>query len=380
MAHDPTPAQHNSDPLELSPRQAHRACARGATLVDIRDAEERALGWAEDSRSIPASVLRQRCPDPPVILLCARGVRSLAMAREMAASGIEGVHSVAGGLQAWQEAGLPVAYPDGIDAQAAGRYARQLVLPEVGPGGQRRLGRARVTLVGAGGLGSPAALYLAAAGVGHLRVVDHDTVARSNLHRQILYTDVGVGQAKADSAAARLVGLNPDVNVEAVSERLQSGNVERLLQDSDVVVDGSDNFPTRYLVSDACLKLARPLVYGAVMRFEGQASVFDPASRRGVNPCYRCLFPEPPDAADAPNCATAGVLGVLPGLVGMVQATETLKLLLGLGETLVGRLLRIDAAAMRFRESAVRADADCAWCAPGKPFPGYVDYEAFCSD
>jgi molybdopterin/thiamine biosynthesis adenylyltransferase len=236
-----------------------------------------------------------------------------------------------------------------------------------------------VLLVGAGGLGSPAALYLAAAGVGTLRIADDDRVERSNLQRQVVHGDADVGREKVASAAAAISALNPRVRVEQVAERITADNVERVLEGVDVVFDGGDNFPVRYLLNDACVKLAKPLVYGAVHRFEGQVAVFDAGRRRGLAPCYRCLFPEPPPPEAAPNCSEAGVLGVLPGVVGMLQATEVLKLLLGIGEPLAGRLLQFDALAMRFRETRLAPDPGCAVCARGRPFPGYIDYARFCA-
>ncbi|MGN6513397.1 MAG: ThiF family adenylyltransferase, partial [Lysobacteraceae bacterium] len=227
--------------------------------------------------------------------------------------------------------------------------------------------------------GSPAGFYLAAAGVGTLRLVDDDVVDRSNLQRQILHADARIGLPKVESAAQALAALNPRTRVEAVRERVTSANVEALLEGVDVVVDGADNFPARYLLNDACVKLGKPLVYGAVHRFEGQVSVFDAGRARGVAPCYRCLFPEPPPPEAAPNCSEAGVLGVLPGVVGLLQATEAIKLLLGIGEPLRGRLLQFDALAMRFRETRLVPDPDCALCAPGRAFPGYIDYARFCA-
>ena len=212
-----------------------------------------------------------------------------------------------------------------------------------------------------------------------LRIADDDVVDRSNLQRQILHTDARIGTPKVESAAIALSALNPRTTVEAIRERITSDNVERLLEGVDVVVDGADNFPARYLLSDACVKLGKPLVYGAVHRFEGQASVFDAGRHRGVAPCYRCLFPEPPSPESAPNCAEAGVLGVLPGVIGLLQATEAIKLLLGIGEPLRGRLLQFDALAMRFRETRLLADPACPVCAPDRAFPGYVDYAAFCA-
>jgi molybdopterin/thiamine biosynthesis adenylyltransferase len=244
--------------------------------------------------------------------------------------------------------------------------------------GQKQLERARILLVGAGGLGSPAAFYLAAAGVGFLRLVDDDVVDRSNLQRQILHTDAGIGIAKVVSATQRLSALNPRVKIEAVQTRINAENVESLIGDVDVVIDGADNFPTRYLLSDACVQMAKPLVYGAVHRFEGQVSVFDAGRQRGKAPCYRCLFPEPPRAEDAPNCAEAGVLGVLPGIIGLLQATEALKLVLDIGQSLSGRLVQFDALQLRFRETRLTPDPHCAVCAPGAQFHGYEALQALC--
>ena len=258
------------------------------------------------------------------------------------------------------------------------RYSRHLLLQEVGAEGQRRLEGSRVLMIGAGGLGSPAAFYLAAAGVGHLRIADDDVVDRSNLQRQILHTEARIGEPKVASAQATLGALNPRTQVEAMQARVTSDNIERLLDGVDVVLDGADNFPVRYLLNDACVKLGIPLVYGAVQRFEGQVSVFDAGRHRGELPCYRCLFPEPPPPEFAPNCAEAGVLGVLPGVIGLLQATEVVKLLLGIGDSLAGRLLQFDALSMRFRETRLRHDPGCAVCAVGRPFPGYIDYAAFC--
>jgi molybdopterin/thiamine biosynthesis adenylyltransferase len=252
-------------------------------------------------------------------------------------------------------------------------------LAQVGAAGQQRLMASRVVVVGAGGLGSPAAFYLAAAGVGTLVLVDDDRVERSNLQRQILHTDAAVGLPKVVSARERLLALNPRLRVDGVQARLAPENVEALLRGADVVIDGSDNFATRYLVDAACRELALPLVYGAVERFTGQVSVFDAGRQRGRAPCYRCLFPEPPGADAAPNCAEAGVLGVLPGLIGMLQATEALKLLLGIGDPLVGRLLTVDALGMRFRELALPADPDCPGCGAHAVFDGYAAIETFCA-
>lgn len=275
-----------------------------------------------------------------------------------------------------QTAGSTPARTLGDDART--RYADQLSLPEVGETGQRKLADARILLVGAGGLGAPAGLYLAAAGVGTIGIVDHDRVERSNLQRQIIHADARVGEPKVASARAALLARNPAIDVRTHPVRLAPDNVEEVFAGYDVIIDGSDNFPTRYLVNDACVRLGLPNVHGSVFRFDGQVSVFWPAGPEH-GPCYRCLFPEPPPPELAPSCSEAGVLGVLPGTIGLLQATEALKLVLGIGQALVGRLLCFDALAMHFREFNVRADPTCAYCGAGRPFPGYVDYEQFCS-
>ncbi|MFC1530923.1 molybdopterin-synthase adenylyltransferase MoeB [Gemmatimonadota bacterium] len=264
--------------------------------------------------------------------------------------------------------------PVGLTPEETLRYHRQIILPQVGIEGQKRLKNASILLVGAGGLGSPAALYLAAAGVGRLGVVDDDVVELSNLQRQVLHDTPSVGRSKTESAHRRIARINPDVQVEEHPVRLDSDNALRILRGWDVVVDGSDNFPTRYLVNDACVLLGIPFVYGAIFRFEGQASVF--AHQGG--PCYRCLFRDPPPPDMVPSCAEAGVLGVLPGLVGTVQATEAIKLVLGVGDSLIGRLLLVDTLQMEFREVELRRDPDCAVCGETPSITSLIDYEEFC--
>jgi molybdopterin/thiamine biosynthesis adenylyltransferase len=295
------------------------------------------------------------------------------------AAGYAQASSVAGGFQRWKREGLPFEMVSALNADARERYARQVAIPEFGELGQLRLAQARVLVVGAGGLGSPAAYYLAAAGVGHVRLVDHDVVERSNLQRQILHTETRLGQLKVESAAASLRALNPSVTIEPVAQRVGVANVDALLADIDVVLDGSDNFATRYLLNDACVRWRKPLVYGAVHRFEGQVSVFYPACDARA-PCYRCLFPEPPPPDAAPNCAEAGVLGVVPGLVGVLQATEVIKLITGIGAPLIGRLLHLDATNTAQREVVVPRDPTCAACVTGAAFAqGYQDYGAICA-
>ena len=264
-----------------------------------------------------------------------------------------------GGTERWIAEGLPL--QDGAEpAEFLDRYSRQIRLPQVGLEGQRRLREAGVLLVGAGGLGAPAALYLAAAGVGRLRVADHDVVERSNLQRQVLHSEAGIGTPKVDSALARLRGLNPSITVDACPVHVEASNVDALLDGIDVVLDGADNFPAREVINTACIRHRVPMVYGAVQRFEGQASVFDAGRHPGIAPCYRCLFPEA--GGDVPNCSEAGVLGVVPGIIGMIQATEVLKLILGIGEPLTGKLLRFDALAMRFDTVRVPVDPECPVC------------------
>jgi len=369
---------------EVTPTEARDLVRGGATLIDVRDPDEIAGGVPAGSRHIGRGFLElrveQAVPDPSatVVLICAGGTRSLFAADGLRRLGYSDVRSVAGGFKQWKEDALEIEVPRVLTGDQRERYARHLSIPEVGEAGQLRLLDSRVLLVGAGGLGSPAALYLAAAGVGTLGLVDDDVVDRSNLQRQILHTDARVGTPKVESAAATLRALNPDVNVRPYPERLTRHNVESVFPDYDVVVDGSDNFATRYLVNDACVKLGLPNVHGSVFRFEGQVSVFWPGRDGDPGPCYRCLYPEPPPPELAPSCAEAGVLGVLPGVVGMLEAVETIKILLGIGDLLVSRLLCYDALRARTVEYRVERDPSCRYCSNGC-FPGYVDYAEFCA-
>jgi molybdopterin/thiamine biosynthesis adenylyltransferase/rhodanese-related sulfurtransferase len=357
---------HAPPDLEIDPGPAHRLVGQGAVLLDVREPGEWALG-APDGASLialgdlEAAATRLPPPETPVLAICASGRRSAQAAQWLRAAGWSAARSVAGGFERWRAEGLPWAPRSTLDADARERYARHLLLPEVGESGQLRLLRSRVLLVGAGGLGSPAALYLAAAGVGSLRIVDPDVIERSNLQRQILHRDAGVGLPKAASAREALLALNPRLSVDAVQARVDVGNVGSLVADADVVLDGTDNFAARYLLDAACQAASKPLVYGAIHRFEGQVSVFGGAD---ASPCYRCLFPDPPAVRDAPDCAAAGVLGVLPGIVGSLQAAETIKLLLGIGVPLRGRLLHVDARGMTFRELRVPRDPSCPGCGP----------------
>ncbi len=366
---------------ELAPTRALALQALGALLLDVREEVERAAGSPAGALGLSRSFLELRIEQleadrqRPIMALCGSGQRSLLAAETLLRMGYREVSSVAGGFARWKAEGLPLS-AGALDADAMERYARQLRLPQVGVAGQAALAAAKVVLLGAGGLGSPAALYLAAAGVGQLTVIDDDVVDRSNLHRQIIHADARVGMAKTESARIALLALNPRIRIETRRERLQADNVERLLAGHDLLIDGADNFAARYLLAAAALQLQLPMVYGAVERFSGQLSVFDP--RRADSPCYRCLFPEPPGAAAAPNCSEAGVLGVLPGIVGLLQATEALKLILGLGESMVGRLLQVDALDLRFSEIRLPRDPNCPGCGAGATFRGYADIARAC--
>ncbi|PXV60401.1 Molybdopterin or thiamine biosynthesis adenylyltransferase [Dyella jiangningensis] len=367
---------------EISPVDALARQAQGNLLIDVREDGERAGGTPVGAVGLSRGFLELRIEQieadrrRPILVLCGSGQRSLLAAEALQRMGYEQVASVAGGYQRWKAEGLPVA-ASALDSDAAERYARQLQLPQVGEAGQAKLGAASIALLGAGGLGAPAALYLAAAGVGQITLIDDDRVERSNLHRQVIHADARVGMYKTESARIALAALNPRVRIEIRNERLRADNVERLLAGHDLVIDGADNFPARYLVAAASRRLRLPMVYGAVERFTGQVSVFDP--RRADSPCYRCLFPEPPAAADAPNCSEAGVLGVLPGIVGLLQATEALKLILAMGEPLVGRLLTFDALGMRFRETRLPRDPGCPGCGDHAVFQGYEDLVQLCA-
>ncbi len=353
---------------ELSPAQARADHQRGALLIDVRESEELQGGLPEGALHIPRSFLELRIgkhvsdSQQPLRLLCEAGSRSLVACSHLAALGYSDVASVAGGVQAWKAEGLPISEPATLDTYQQRRYLRHIQLPEIGLEGQTRLSSARVLVVGAGGLGCPAAQYLAAAGVGQIDLVDDDRVELSNLQRQILHAEARIGMHKAESAALALRALNPSVLVNARVVRLDDSNVDELIADCDLVLDGSDNFRTRYLINSACLRHSKALIYGAVQGFTGQVSVFWPSREGGPWPCYRCLFPDPPPAQFAPNCSEAGVLGVVPGLVGVMQAAEAIKLLLGIGEPLTGSLLQIELLGGQFRRLRLSADPHCPGC------------------
>jgi molybdopterin/thiamine biosynthesis adenylyltransferase/rhodanese-related sulfurtransferase len=360
------------------------------TLLDVREKEEYRAGFIPGAVSIPRGFLEiqveGRLPDKnaKIIAYCAGGTRSALAAKTLAELGYTNVETANPGFVRWKDLGFPIDTPPQLNDAQRDRYSRHILLPEVGEVGQAKLLKSKVLLIGAGGLGSPAGLYLAAAGVGTLGLVDADTVDASNLQRQVLHATSRIGMPKVESAEKVLKDLNPDVKVIGYKERLNSGNVERLFADYDVIVDGTDNFPTRYLVNDASVFLGKPVSHGSIFRFDGQLTTFVPesaAKKLGIEagPCYRCLYPEPPPPHLAPSCQEAGVLGILPGVIGLLQATEAIKLLLGRGEPLVGRLLTYDSLKMKFRELKLRRSPECPVCGPKPSITSYIDYEGFCA-
>jgi len=372
---------------EWSPSQVNEALAnqhepgpadQEIVLVDVREKHEWNEGHIPDAVHVPRGFLELQIEEAvsdkskTVVLYCAGGVRSLIAGTTLQQMGYRNVISMSGGFGQWKGSGYPFVQPRTLSEAQSKRYSRHLLVPEVGEQGQLKLLDSRVLLIGAGGLGSPAAYYLAAAGVGAIGIIDADVVDESNLQRQILHNTKRIGQYKAESARETIEALNPDVKVITHIERLDETNVARIIADYDVIVDGTDNFPTRYLLNDAALIANKPVVHGSVFRFEGQLTVFKPYE----GPCYRCLYPEPPPPELAPSCAEAGVLGVLPGIIGLLQATETIKLLLGIGEPLVGRLMTYDALAGEFSELRLFRDPQCPACGEhGHPenLPTYAD-------
>ena len=352
------------------------------TLVDVREKDETRQGFIPGAVLLPRGFLEmqveQKLPDKnaKLIVYCAGGTRSAFAAKVLQDMGYQQVESANPGFVRWKDTGYPVDKPADLTPAQLERYSRHILLPEVGEKGQEKLLKARVLLLGAGGLGSPAALYLGAAGIGTLGLIDADVVDSSNLQRQILHGTSTVGVPKVESAKQRLLDLNPDTKVVTYQERLTSENIDRVFDHGwDVIVDGLDNFPTRYLVNDASVWKNIPVVHGSIFRFDGQVTTFKPR----VGPCYRCLYPEPPPAHLAPSCAEAGVLGILPGVVGTVQATEAIKLILGQGEPLIGRLWMYDSLQMKFRTLKLRRDPNCPVCGDKPTITKYIDYEGFCA-
>ncbi len=373
---------------EVDPAVVSEHLGNGAVIVDVREAEEFAVGHLPGAKHVPRSYLESRIEaavpdrDARVILYCASGNRSaygaLTLTRDL---GYTNVASMAGGITLWKDRGYDVEVPRALSAEQRERYSRHLLMPEVGVEGQLKLLDAKVLLLGAGGLGSPTALYLAAAGVGTLGIVDNDVVDLSNLQRQVIHTTDRIGVPKVDSAEETIAAINPDVNVVKYPVRIDAANIIEIIEGYDVIVDGLDNFPTRYLLNDASVRLQIPVVSASILGFDGQLSVFKPYE----GPCYRCLYPTPPPAELAPSCGANGVLGVLPGTMGLLQATEVVKLILGEGEPLIGRLLLYEALGATFTELKVRRDPDCPICSrppesiADEELGVFPDYEAFCA-
>jgi molybdopterin/thiamine biosynthesis adenylyltransferase/rhodanese-related sulfurtransferase len=373
---------------EVDPAQVSEHLGNGVTLIDVRESEEWDRGHIPGAVHVPRGYLESRIEGAVsdrgqrVVLYCATGQRSALAAhtlRELL--GYENVASMTGGITLWKDRGYKVELPKVLTRDQKERYGRHLLLPEVGPEGQAKLLDAKVLLLGAGGLGSPTALYLAAAGVGTLGIVDDDDVDLSNLQRQVIHTTRGVGTPKVDSAEAAINALNPDVEVVKYPVRLDASNIMDIIEGYDVIVDGVDNFPTRYLLNDATVRLGIPVVSASILGFDGQLSVFAPHD----GPCYRCLYPVPPPAELAPSCGANGVLGVLPGTMGLLQATEVVKLVAGIGEPLIGRLLLYEALSATFTELKVRRDPQCPICSrdpaeiTDEEMGVFPDYEAFCA-
>jgi molybdopterin/thiamine biosynthesis adenylyltransferase/rhodanese-related sulfurtransferase len=365
-------------PDELS---AQFGAENGSVVLDVREKDEHAQGVFPGAVLIPRGLLELKVesviPDrnTPIAIYCAGGVRSALAAHSLQQMGYTNVSSVAGGFAKYAQEGLEVETRQTLTNDQSARYSRHLILPEVGESGQLKLLESKALFVGAGGLGSPSALYAAAAGIGTIGIVDSDTVDMSNLQRQILHTESRVGVPKTDSAEATLKALNSEVNVIKYRERITSENAMRILKGYDLVIDGCDNFPTRYLINDACVMLGLPNIHGSIFRFEGQATVFHP----GKGPCYRCLYPQPPPPGMAPSCEEAGVLGVLPGVVGLIQAIEAIKVILNIGNSLAGRLVTFDALQMEFREMRLLRDPECPMCGDNPTITELIDYEEFCT-
>ena len=368
--------------LEVTIDSALVRRSEGAVWIDVREPDEWASEHIAGTEHVPLGgaleAIEGRWPDrdTPMVVSCLSGGRSMRATMALIDAGYSNVANVQGGIREWLAQGRPVERDSGLDAQQTDRYSRHIAIPEVGLGGQRKLLESRVLMLGAGGLGSPAAMYLAAAGVGTIGIVDDDVVERSNLQRQLLHGESRIGVAKAESASRTIAELNPDVDVVQIRERMTAANALSILDAGwDVIVDGTDNLPTRYLINDASVLRRIPVVHGSIYRFEGQVTVFHPFE----GPCYRCLYPQPPPPELAPSCAEGGVLGVLPGIVGSLQAVETIKLLLGIGTTLAGRLLMYDALETSFTTLKLARDAACPSCGTGDRLSELIDYEAFCA-
>ena len=373
---------------EVDPSEVREHLGNGVVLVDVRESEEWDAGHIPGAKHVPRGYLESRIEgavadrDARVVIYCASGQRSALAANTLREQlGYENVASMNGGITLWKDRGYDVEVPKSLTKEQRERYSRHLLVPEIGLEGQTKLLEAKVLLLGAGGLGSPTALYLAAAGVGTLGIVDDDEVDLSNLQRQVIHTTDRIGVAKVDSAEESIKAINPDVDVKKYKVRLDASNIMEIIEGYDVIVDGVDNFPTRYLLNDATVRLGIPVVSASILGFDGQLSVFAPHD----GPCYRCLYPVPPPAELAPSCGANGVLGVLPGTMGLLQATEVIKLVTGAGEPLIGRLLLYEALGATFTELKVRRDPECPICSKDpseisdEEMGVFPDYEAFCA-
>ena len=369
---------------EITPAETQSGLESGAIkhLVDVRERDEVMDGYIPGAALIPRGFLELSIEEDvtmdreaPIVLYCAGGSRSALAARDLESMGYTDVSSMIGGVKGWKEGGFGLEQDGLLSDEDLQRYSRHILLPEVGESGQQQLLKGKVLLVGAGGLGCPTALYLAAAGIGTIGLVDADVVDKSNLQRQVLFGEGSVGQPKVEAAKERLLDLNPSVRINSHFELLTSYNAMDVMKDYDIIVNGCDNFPTRYLVNDAAVLMGKPVVDGSIFRFEGQATVYHPSQG---GPCYRCLYPEPPPPGEVPSCAEGGVLGVLPGIIGVVQATEVGKLVLGQGASLVGRMVLYDALDMKFRELKLRRDSECPVCGDNPSVTELIDYEQFC--
>jgi molybdopterin/thiamine biosynthesis adenylyltransferase/rhodanese-related sulfurtransferase len=376
--------QVKKDIEEITPEQTSRGLQAGeiSHLIDIRERDEVMDGYIPGAALIPRGFLELSVEedvtmdrDAAIVVYCAGGSRSALAVRDLKLMGYSNVSSMIGGIKGWKESGLGIEQESLLTDEDMQRYARHITLPEVGEAGQQQLGKGKVLLVGAGGLGCPSALYIAAAGVGTIGLVDADVVDRSNLQRQILFGESVVGQPKVEVAKARLLDLNPTLKVNSHYELLHSGNAMEIIGGYDIIVNGCDNFPTRYLVNDAAVLTGKTVVDGSIFRFEGQATVYDPANG---GPCYRCLYPEPPPPGEVPSCAEGGVLGVLPGIIGVIQATEVVKQLIGKGTSLSGRMVLYDALEMSFRELKLRRNVECPVCGDHPTVTELIDYNQFC--
>ncbi|MEE2657383.1 MAG: molybdopterin-synthase adenylyltransferase MoeB [Candidatus Latescibacterota bacterium] len=369
---------------EVMPGEVKRCLESGKVkcLIDVRERDEVMDGYIPGAQLIPRGFLELNVEedvtmnrDESIVLYCAGGNRSALAARDLEVMGYTKVSSMIGGIKGWKDAGFGIETDGLLSDEDLQRYSRHIILPEVGEKGQQDLLNAKVLLIGAGGLGCPTALYLTAAGIGNIGIVDADVVDRSNLQRQVLFGEESLGRPKVEAARDRLLDLNPGIEIKTYHELITSANAIQLIGDYDIIVNGCDNFPTRYLVNDAAVLLGKPVVDGSIFRFEGQATVYNSAEG---GPCYRCLYPEPPPPGEVPSCAEGGVLGVLPGTIGLVQATEVVKLVIGQGTPLVGKMILYDALEMKFRELRLRRNAECPVCGDEPTVTELIDYEQFC--